>query len=131
MRQIGMMAAAGLYSLEKLLPRLREDHENATYIAKSIAALKNPLFKVDLEQVESNMVVIHLKEGNADEICKRFAETPEKEIAELGASISIISQSRSDTSIRLVLHCDAAGDLVTRASQKLCYVATELFENSK
>lgn len=34
--QIGFMAAAGLYSLNHMIERLEEDHDNAQYIANGI-----------------------------------------------------------------------------------------------
>lgn len=40
MRQIGMLAAAGLYALDHNLERLAEDHANAAVIAEAIGAPK-------------------------------------------------------------------------------------------
>jgi threonine aldolase len=39
MRQAGVLAAAGIYALEKMVPRLREDHENARIAAEGLAAI--------------------------------------------------------------------------------------------
>ena len=36
MRQAGVIAAAALYSLDNILPRLPDDHTRAKYIAKGI-----------------------------------------------------------------------------------------------
>lgn len=36
MRQVGVLAAAGIVSLEKIVPRLGEDHKNILDIAKGI-----------------------------------------------------------------------------------------------
>ncbi len=40
MRQAGVLAAAGLYALEHNVERLAEDHENAAYLATSLAAIE-------------------------------------------------------------------------------------------
>ena len=51
MRQVGIVAAAGLYALEHNVERLAEDHANAERLAKGLAALG---LKVD--PVQTNMV---------------------------------------------------------------------------
>ncbi|HWQ78146.1 MAG TPA: low-specificity L-threonine aldolase [Anaerovoracaceae bacterium] len=54
MRQCGFLAAAGIISLTEMTKRLREDHDNAKYMAKRLAALKG--VDVDLDSVQINMV---------------------------------------------------------------------------
>jgi len=58
MRQAGILAAAGLIALKDMTRRLREDHENARYLASGLAAL--PGFSVDASSVEINMVFFRL-----------------------------------------------------------------------
>ena len=36
MRQAGLLAAAGLYSLENMIERLKEDHDHAKLLATAI-----------------------------------------------------------------------------------------------
>ncbi len=54
MRQCGHLAASGLIALEKQSKRLHEDHENAKIFSKTIS--KIPVIKIDLKQVQSNIV---------------------------------------------------------------------------
>ena len=54
MRQAGILAAAGLYALERNIDRLAEDHANARALAEGLAAI--PGISVDPERVESNIV---------------------------------------------------------------------------
>ncbi|MGE5198211.1 MAG: threonine aldolase family protein [Rhodospirillaceae bacterium] len=54
MRQAGIIAAPGLLALRTMIPRLREDHDNARYFAERAAAL--PGLAVDLSTVQSNIV---------------------------------------------------------------------------
>jgi threonine aldolase len=54
MRQAGIIAAPGLVALRTMIPRLREDHENARAFAERIAALDG--IGVDLSTVQSNIV---------------------------------------------------------------------------
>lgn len=54
MRQAGVLAAAGIVALEKMVDRLAEDHENARRLATALAEI--PGFRVDLETVQTNIV---------------------------------------------------------------------------
>jgi threonine aldolase len=58
MRQAGILAAAGLYALEHNRPRLGEDHENARYLANSLAAIDG--LTVDVDTVDTNIVMVDL-----------------------------------------------------------------------
>jgi threonine aldolase len=57
MRQAGVIAAPGIVALEKMIPRLREDHRNARLLAEELARTDG--LSVDLKAVQTNMV--HLK----------------------------------------------------------------------
>ena len=48
MRQVGVLAAAGLIALEKSPARLHEDHANARYLAEALARF--PGIKIDLRR---------------------------------------------------------------------------------
>jgi threonine aldolase len=54
MRQAGVLAAAGLISLNEMVPRLADDHRNARRLAEGLQGLPN--VTVDLVPVETNMV---------------------------------------------------------------------------
>lgn len=53
MRQVGVLAAAGLVALEQMVDRLAEDHANARRLAEGLAEL--PGFKVNPAVVETNI----------------------------------------------------------------------------
>lgn len=59
MRQVGILAAAGLYALEHNFSRLAEDHANARQLASGLANL--PGIQIDLESVQTNIVIVDLK----------------------------------------------------------------------
>lgn len=61
MRQAGVLAAPGIVALEKMTKRLKEDHENARYMAEKLAAL--PYFNVMKDFLDINMVFFEI-EGN-------------------------------------------------------------------
>ncbi len=60
MRQVGILAAAGLYALEHNVDRLAEDHANAERLGKGLAALG---LKVD--PVQTNMVFVAVPKESA------------------------------------------------------------------
>jgi len=69
MRQVGVIAAAGLVALEKSPGRLHEDHENAMLLARGIAQI--PGLKIDPARVRSNIVIFDCTASgtNAVELC--------------------------------------------------------------
>lgn len=54
MRQVGILAAAGLISIREMRLRLHEDHENAKYLAKELDAV--PGIEVEKGGLDINMV---------------------------------------------------------------------------
>lgn len=64
MRQVGVIAAAGIVALEKMVDRLAEDHANAKRLA--VGANKIPGLQVDMETVQTNMVAVHTRQTGID-----------------------------------------------------------------
>lgn len=64
MRQAGALAAAALYALDAIVPRMALDHERAKWFALGIAAIDG--VNVDLDRVQTNMVAFTVP-GIADE----------------------------------------------------------------
>lgn len=56
MRQVGILGAAGLISLKEMTKRLKEDHENAKYLADKLNEIKE--IEVDYTSLDINMVFI-------------------------------------------------------------------------
>lgn len=61
MRQVGFMAAAGIYALEHMVERLKEDHENLQLLAKGLAEI--PGITVKMDRTALNMVFFELPEA--------------------------------------------------------------------
>lgn len=57
MRQVGYLAAAGLYALDNHIDRLEEDHKKAKEIAKVLSGLS--MIKI-VEPIETNIVIFEL-----------------------------------------------------------------------
>jgi len=58
MRQVGVLAAAGIVALETMVDRLAEDHANAKHLAEGLA--DTPGLVVDPDRVKTNMVYFDL-----------------------------------------------------------------------
>ncbi|MGE5429827.1 MAG: low-specificity L-threonine aldolase [Syntrophomonadaceae bacterium] len=94
MRQIGILAAAGLYALRNNIERLKEDHEKACIIAKSLS--ENPNVEVDLASVQTNIIIV-----------KPLTMTPDQLMARCREKGLLISGGKID-SVRIVTHLDAS-----------------------
>lgn len=91
MRQAGIIAAPGILALEKMVDRLREDHENAKFIAEKLNKMMG--IKIRLENVQTNIVTFEIDAKVGDEAF--LARLRER-------GVFALAQSRNK--IRLVTH---------------------------
>jgi threonine aldolase len=98
MRQVGVLAAAAIRSLENR-SRLAEDHERARSLARSIAEL--PGVKLDPASVETNIVIFEV--ADASSFVARLKEK------------GVLAAGVSETAVRLVTHLDVNDTDVARA----------------
>src|SRR5512132_1743719 len=67
MRQVGVLAAAGLLALETMVDRLAEDHDHAKRLARGLAEL--PRLRLDPGKVQTNIVIFHVdRDGGSAEL---------------------------------------------------------------
>lgn len=59
MRQVGILAAAGLISLHEMSKRLQEDHDNAAYLAESVSDIDD----IRVVSQHTNFTMLWLEEG--------------------------------------------------------------------
>ena len=98
MRQVGLLAAAGIYALDNHRARLAEDHTRARRLGEALAAL--PGVSVDLLALQTNIVIADFKD----------AKKPATEIVEKGRGEGILFLAFGPTKIRLVTHLDVNDD---------------------
>ncbi len=72
MRQVGVVAAAGIYALTHNVDRLAEDHARARRLAEGLAGLKGLAVRPD--EVETNIVIATLDAPRADGFVAACAE---------------------------------------------------------
>lgn len=97
MRQVGFMAAAGIYALENHLERLEEDHKKAKEIARVLA--EQPYVK-NVEPTETNIVIFYLQNDISEE--KFLSDLHKKDIR-----ISSMGQGK----LRIVTHLDYTNEM--------------------
>jgi threonine aldolase len=107
MRQAGIVAAAGVYALERHVERLADDHARARRLAESLHAAGAP---VDLEQVETNFVQIDVGALGLGE-----AEALERLAAE-GVKLSMTALPGV---LRAVTHLDVDDEDIDRAADAI------------
>lgn len=70
MRQTGILAACGIIALEEMIDRMKDDHDNARYLAEGLAGIEG--FSINLDTVQTN--IIYFKFELPKVSCKRFVE---------------------------------------------------------
>jgi threonine aldolase len=113
MRQVGVLAAAGLVALEQGPKRLHEDHANARLLAEALSHMDG--VEIDLDAVETNIVIFRLPGRNTADLVARMKAR--------GILISTVGRE----AIRLVTQLDAGRGACVQAAEAL----TEEIEASR
>jgi threonine aldolase len=95
MRQVGIIAAAGLYAVKNNIPRLAEDHANARFMATGLNTFS--IFDIDMSRVETNIVVAKITTG----------ETSDK-VAERMKTVGVLAIPFGPKKLRFVTHLDVS-----------------------
>lgn len=105
MRQIGFLAAAGLYALQNHIERLREDHEHARILAATLAGAP---FVAAMRPVHTNILIFDLAgELPADVFLARLADN------------GIRAHAFGPQTIRFVTHLDISRPMIERVIRVL------------
>jgi threonine aldolase len=98
MRQAGVLAAAGLVALDRMVERLADDHANARRIAEGVAEL--PGVSIDPEAVQTNIVIFDLHERAPSAA----------ELSAMLATRGVLANPVGPRRLRMVTHCDVSQD---------------------
>ncbi|SNB44723.1 low-specificity L-threonine aldolase [Geobacter sp. DSM 9736] len=96
MRQAGILAAAGIYALERNIGRLAEDHENARLLSEELQGIEG----LDVSPARTNMAFLSMKPYDAEALHHHLRK----------AGILI----REGERVRLVTHLDVTREDVER-----------------
>jgi threonine aldolase len=72
MRQIGILAAAADYAIDKHLPLLKEDHRRARELARTIDSCAK--LSINLESVETNILIFDVVGESAESAVERLEQ---------------------------------------------------------
>jgi len=114
MRQAGIIAAAGIVALEKMIDRLEEDHINARRLAEGISKVEG--LCVDLVRVQTNMVFFDTS------ALKTSDEVILSKLKQEGILASTLTKYR----FRLVTHSGIEREHVEKTVDALVHIADEL-----
>lgn len=135
MRQVGFLAAAGLSALDTIVPLLGHDHRHTRQFAEAIDNLKSPIFKVDLQNLQTNILMIKVSENSkkvtALDLSNRLAEVKDSELTdgicdEHQNSIIVKSNCKNFSTLRVVFYHQIDDELTQLAIKKVIYVMKEL-----
>ena len=103
MRQVGIVAAAGIVALEEGPSRLHEDHTNAQVLADGLSGV--PGIEIDPRKIQTNIVIYGVGEAGFDSTA--FLS----ELGKRGVLAVPIDRKR----VRMVTHLDVTREQVERA----------------
>ena len=98
MRQVGVLAAAGLVALEKMPARLEEDHANAQLLARGLAEISG--VKIDPERVQTNILVFDIA-GTGQTTAEFSAKLKQR---------GVLANGINALEMRMVTHKDVSRD---------------------
>jgi threonine aldolase len=112
LRQVGILAAGGLYAVEHHRARLADDHANARALAETLAGAKN--VDIDLSRVHTNIVMIDISRGTAEALAA----------AARGKGVLLTANPTiGKTRIRVVTHLDVTREQCVSAAKIIAEIA--------
>ena len=105
MRQVGIVAAAGIHALEHHIPRLKDDHAHAKGLAELLAAI--PSVSVNPKEVETNIIVFKVRES------RRSTDELLAECRHAGVLLNAVG----DHAFRVVTHLDVSAQDIEEAAR--------------
>ncbi len=105
MRQVGVLAAAGLLALEKGPARLADDHANAGRLARGLAAIDG--IAIDPDRVETNIVIAELEAAEAPAVADRLAAD------------GVLTVALDPRRLRFVTHRDVSAEAIEIALERI------------
>jgi len=104
MRQVGILAAAGIYALEHNIPRLAEDHANARELAEELNRM--PALTVNLKAAQTNIIAVEIDPAKM---------TVPDFVSRLAAK-GVLCIPFGPTRVRFVTHLDVTAEDCRRAA---------------
>ena len=150
MRQSGIVASAGIVALNKMVHRLADDHAHARLLAEgkysiqcfrekksfnvtlsivpAIDSCKSKACSVDLKQVQTNIVMVHMNPEylTCHQFCDRMRQVTDREAEVMGEEdLCIVRVSPFLGKVRMVTHNDVSREDIRLVVRKIKYVIEE------
>ncbi|KPK91540.1 threonine aldolase, partial [bacterium SM23_31] len=107
MRQVGILAAAGIYALDNNINRLAEDHKNAKSLA--VALNESKTFEINPDEIKTNIIIAGISGTNFS------ADRAAAKLAECGILVFPFGYN----SIRAVTHLDVTSEDIAEACDRI------------
>ena len=111
MRQVGVLAAAGLVALDTMVDRLAEDHAHARRLAEGVSTLRG--LTVNLANVQTNIVIFQVDPPDGAAALVSGSLARKVKIHQIGPN-----------AIRCVTHKDVDGEDIDRALDAIREITT-------
>ncbi len=98
MRQVGYLAAAGIYALDHHIERLAEDHQRAITLGNALEQCK---FVAEVEPIETNIIIFYLKDTITKEDFMKYLNAK-----------NILLHAMGEGKMRMVTHLDFTDDML-------------------
>lgn len=105
MRQVGFMAASGIYALDNHVDRLADDHRRAFEIGETLRA---QAYIKEVEPVETNIVIFYLQNPSDEPVFMKALEKEHIRISNMGQG-----------KLRIVTHLDYSEEMHLRFQEVL------------
>ena len=118
MRQVGILAAAGLIALEEGPAKLKADHANAKFLAEGLAQI--PGFKIDPAKVQTNILICDI--GGTGMTSAELS----KKLRERG----VLANGVGPQAIRFVTHLDVSREQCAKALEVVASVCSAMAQKA-
>ncbi|OGT05834.1 MAG: hypothetical protein A2103_01020 [Gammaproteobacteria bacterium GWF2_41_13] len=118
LHQSGFMAAAAMYAIQNNVQRLEVDHRNARLLAVLLGA--EDYFDIDLQVVETNMVMLSTKKLNLES----------SHFVDLCRNEGVLLYPWSQYTVRAVSHLDVSEKDIAVAAEKIIQVSKNILNGT-
>ncbi|XP_042239411.1 probable low-specificity L-threonine aldolase 2 [Homarus americanus] len=127
MRQVGVLAAAGIYALDHVGPTLTRDHAYIQEVARAVVECKSEIIKCDPASAHTNILLLECDPEALppSHLCERMDQVTDEEVAAIGERVVARILPITDTAVRMVVHCDITHEDIQSVINKLKYVIKE------
>lgn len=128
------MAAAGIYALDNVVPNIGKDRLNARKLGEAINQLKNPIFSVDLEDLQTNILRVQVEDPTGaitvDKFMERLIQISDKELKDgifdsNGHGIAVKTIKKNSQVFKMNFYCNIDEESTNLTIKKFVYCINE------